>query len=106
MINNLSKKIQTINRNKKEKLVEKIFSDIPKNYDLMTDIMSLGLHRIWKEEFIKLADFKESDLVLDIAAGSGDITKEISQLNGNIETSKMIKLGHDFNMLILASINE
>jgi glycine cleavage system transcriptional repressor len=35
-----------------------------------------------------------------------DITKEISQLNGNIETSKMIKLGHDFNMLILASINE
>ena len=35
-----------------------------------------------------------------------DITKEISQLNGNIETSKMIQLGREFNMLILASIND
>jgi len=35
-----------------------------------------------------------------------DITKEISQLNGNIETSKMIQLGLEFNMLILASIND
>ena len=35
-----------------------------------------------------------------------DITKEISNLNGNIETSKMIKLGQDFNMLVLASIKE
>ena len=35
-----------------------------------------------------------------------DITKEISQLNGNIETSKMIQLGCEFNMLILASIND
>ena len=116
MINNLSKKTQTTNKNKKEKFIKNIFSDISQNYDLMNDIMSLGLHRIWKEELIKLVNFKESDLVLDLAAGSGDITKEIKRNSNctcivcdpNIKMIKMAKkkLNHSKLKFICAKCEE
>ena len=56
----------------KQKLVNSIFSSVAGKYDLMNDAMSLGMHRFWKKEMIKLLPNKSSSL-LDLAAGSGDI---------------------------------
>ena len=67
--------LKTLDKIKKEKLVSQIFKNVSGKYDIMNDIMSLGLHRLWKEEFVKIIKPKSTDKVLDLAAGSGDITK-------------------------------
>ena len=59
----------------KDKLVNSVFSEVYKKYDLMNDIMSLGVHRIWKEKFIDwMGPLKNKDLI-DVASGTGDIAK-------------------------------
>ena len=57
----------------KQKLVGQVFSSVAGNYDLMNDLMSLGIHRIWKRYFVATAQVKAGDRVLDLAGGTGDI---------------------------------
>ena len=45
---------QKTSENKKTEMVQNIFSDISKNYDLMNDIMSFGMHRVWKKRFVDI----------------------------------------------------
>jgi len=59
--------------------VEGIFTKVSENYDLMNDLMSLGMHRVWKKIFVDSANIKENQTILDLAAGTGDISKKISQ---------------------------
>ena len=63
----------------KTKLVQKVFSDVANNYDLMNDVMSFGMHRIWKEKVISLLKVNKDSLVLDLASGSGDISIKIKE---------------------------
>jgi len=60
----------------KRDLVQGVFSSIANKYDVMNDLMSLGLHRIWKSEFVKQITNLQSD-ILDVASGTGDIACEI-----------------------------
>ena len=57
----------------KTKLVQKVFSDVSKNYDLMNDIMSLGAHRLWKKNFIQVMNPSKNKNLIDVACGTGDI---------------------------------
>ncbi|HIY71131.1 MAG TPA: bifunctional demethylmenaquinone methyltransferase/2-methoxy-6-polyprenyl-1,4-benzoquinol methylase UbiE [Candidatus Luteimonas excrementigallinarum] len=57
----------------KQKLVGQVFSSVAGSYDLMNDLMSLGIHRIWKRYFTATALVKPGDRVLDLAGGTGDI---------------------------------
>lgn len=57
----------------KQKLVGEVFSSVAGNYDLMNDLMSLGVHRVWKRYFVATAQVKRGDRVLDLAGGTGDI---------------------------------
>ena len=57
----------------KEKLVGEVFSSVAGKYDLMNDLMSLGVHRIWKRYFVGTSGVKRGDRVLDLAGGTGDI---------------------------------
>ena len=57
----------------KQKLVGEVFSSVAGNYDLMNDLMSLGIHRVWKRYFVATAQVKQGDRVLDLAGGTGDI---------------------------------
>ena len=70
---------QTVNKDDKEKLVKGVFSSVASNYDVMNDVMSLGIHRIWKSHFINRLDAgmrpgasRPLDF-LDVAGGTGDI---------------------------------
>ena len=65
---------QNIDESKKPEKVNGIFSSVSNKYDLMNDIMSFGLHRIWKKQFIKLCDLQRQKKILDVACGTGDIT--------------------------------
>ena len=62
-------------RKNKEKLVTKVFQDVFDKYDLMNDIMSLGIHRIWKKNFIILLNPQKNTNLIDVASGTGDIAK-------------------------------
>ena len=56
-------------------LVNSVFSDVHKKYDLMNDIMSLGIHRVWKEKFIDWMNPQPETKLIDVASGTGDIAK-------------------------------
>jgi demethylmenaquinone methyltransferase / 2-methoxy-6-polyprenyl-1,4-benzoquinol methylase len=68
-------------------LVRKVFKSVASKYDIMNDLMSAGLHRKWKRTFVNLTFFKANHTYLDLAAGTGDISriinKEINTLNLN-----------------------
>lgn len=57
----------------KQKLVGEVFSSVAGSYDLMNDLMSLGIHRVWKRYFVATAQARRGDRVLDLAGGTGDI---------------------------------
>ena len=59
----------------KTKLVNSVFSKVYKKYDLMNDIMSFGVHRIWKEKFIDWMNPQPNTKLIDVASGTGDIAK-------------------------------
>ena len=58
-----------------ERLVSKIFRDVFDKYDLMNDLMSLGIHRLWKKEFIYCLNPQKDTKLIDVASGTGDIAK-------------------------------
>ena len=57
----------------KRRLVGEVFSSVAGNYDLMNDLMSLGIHRVWKRYFVGTAQVRRGGRVLDLAGGTGDI---------------------------------
>ena len=67
----------------KTKLVNSVFSKVYKKYDLMNDIMSLGIHRLWKEKFIDWMNPASDSKLIDVASGTGDIAKLFSKRNNN-----------------------
>ena len=67
----------------KSKLVNTVFSDVYKKYDLMNDIMSLGVHRIWKKNMIDWIKPRHNLKLLDVASGTGDLAKIFSNRTKN-----------------------
>lgn len=57
----------------KEKLVGGVFTSVARSYDLMNDLMSLGVHRVWKRYFAATVQVGRGNRVLDLAGGTGDI---------------------------------
>ena len=67
----------------KYKLVNSVFSEVYNKYDLMNDVMSLGIHRIWKDKFIDWMNPSRNSSLIDVASGTGDIAKLFSLRNKN-----------------------
>ena len=59
----------------KARHVRKVFDSVADRYDLMNDLMSFGVHRLWKRFTIGMADLKPGQRVLDLAGGTGDLTR-------------------------------
>ncbi len=73
---------QTVSWEEKGQKVASVFQSVAENYDLMNDLMSFGIHRLWKWFTIALSHVKSGDLVLDLAGGTGDLAKKLSQKVG------------------------
>jgi demethylmenaquinone methyltransferase / 2-methoxy-6-polyprenyl-1,4-benzoquinol methylase len=58
-----------------ERLVKKVFQDVFYKYDLMNDLISLGIHRIWKKQFVHWLNPQKNTKLIDVASGTGDIAK-------------------------------
>lgn len=65
---------QTVAEESKEQKVAEVFSSVAGKYDLMNDLMSFGLHRLWKAFTIRVSGVREGDRVLDVAGGTGDLS--------------------------------
>jgi demethylmenaquinone methyltransferase / 2-methoxy-6-polyprenyl-1,4-benzoquinol methylase len=65
---------QTVPREAKASKVREVFDSVAPKYDIMNDLMSLGIHRIWKHEFLNALDPRPHYKLLDLAAGTGDIS--------------------------------
>ena len=78
----------------KARRVRGVFDSVAPRYDLMNDLMSMGLHRAWKAYTVMIANVQEGDRVLDIAGGTGDLSKAFSRQVG--------KSG----LVVLSDINE
>ncbi len=77
----------------KVRMVRGVFDSVADKYDVMNDLMSLGIHRIWKRIAVQLANVRAGDHVLDLAGGTGDLTALFEKRVG--------KEGH----VVLADIN-
>ena len=64
-----------VDSDKKADLVGSVFDTVSKNYDLMNDLMSFGIHRLWKKVTIETSGIKDDFVVLDLAGGTGDMVK-------------------------------
>lgn len=82
--------------------VKGVFDSVAPRYDLMNDLMSLGLHRVWKAYAVAVAHVKAGDQVLDIAGGTGDLAlafaKQVGSLGQVVHTDineAMLRTGRD-----------
>lgn len=93
---------QTVAESEKAQKVAEVFHSVAAKYDLMNDLMSGGVHRLWKRFTIELSGVRQGNRVLDIAGGTGDLTRKFSRLVGpegevvlaDINAS-MLKVGRD-----------
>ena len=76
---------EAITKEEKGKKVNAVFNSVATNYDLMNNLMSLGLHHIWKKILIETTDLKSKSRILDIAAGTADISIEFLKKNKDFE---------------------
>ncbi|QDL36670.1 bifunctional demethylmenaquinone methyltransferase/2-methoxy-6-polyprenyl-1,4-benzoquinol methylase UbiE [Rhodoferax sediminis] len=73
---------QSVEEGDKARRVRGVFDSVAPKYDLMNDLMSLGLHRAWKAYTVLVADVREGDSVLDIAGGTGDLALAFAKKAG------------------------
>jgi demethylmenaquinone methyltransferase/2-methoxy-6-polyprenyl-1,4-benzoquinol methylase len=73
---------KTVDEAEKQHKVGEVFHSVAKKYDVMNDVMSAGMHRIWKRFAVDTSGVKQGDKVLDIAGGSGDLSKLFSRKVG------------------------
>jgi len=85
---------ETVAVDDKARRVRGVFDSVAGNYDLMNDLMSLGIHRLWKRYTIEMSGVRKGSRVLDIAGGTGDLAAKFSALVG------------DSGEVVLADIND
>jgi demethylmenaquinone methyltransferase/2-methoxy-6-polyprenyl-1,4-benzoquinol methylase len=73
---------QSVNSDEKAGLVRGVFDSVASKYDLMNDVMSFGVHRLWKRFAVELAGVKAGQRVLDLASGTGDLADRFADLVG------------------------
>lgn len=91
---------QSIPTAEKPGRVDAVFDSVASKYDLMNDLMSGGLHRLWKALTIMISQVRPGDKILDIASGTGDLAYRLTQKLG--ETGQVILLDRNQKMLCSA----
>ncbi len=90
---------QSVDESEKARHVRTVFDSVAPKYDLMNDLMSLGLHRAWKAYTLLVANLREGDKALDIAGGTGDLALAFSKKVG--KTGQVVHT--DINLAMLST---
>ena len=93
---------QSVDEREKARRVRSVFDSVAPRYDLMNDLMSLGLHRAWKAYTVLVADVRPGQRVLDLAGGTGDLAQAFARKVGDtglvVHTdinASMLRVGRD-----------
>ena len=78
---------QLVTPEEKTRRVGGVFSSVARNYDLMNDLMSGGLHRLWKDRFVAKVKPRAGEVILDMAGGTGDIAFRMAKRGANVIVS-------------------
>ncbi|MGD8999322.1 MAG: bifunctional demethylmenaquinone methyltransferase/2-methoxy-6-polyprenyl-1,4-benzoquinol methylase UbiE [Granulosicoccaceae bacterium] len=81
----------------KVRRVRGVFDSVASNYDIMNDVMSMGVHRLWKRVTVEVAALRAGQQILDLAGGTGDLTRLMSERVG--PTGKIVISDINGNML-------
>jgi len=81
---------QEISLGAKSKKVQDLFARVATRYDLMNDLMSVGVHRLWKRDFIHRLPLKPGQMILDVAGGTGDIAIGIQKTHPHLDLNVMV----------------
>ncbi len=73
---------ETVQENEKAGRVRQVFDSVASRYDIMNDLMSFGIHRLWKRFAVELAGIRRGHKVLDLASGTGDLAARFAGLVG------------------------
>src|SRR5215470_2314724 len=73
---------ETVEESDKARRVKGVFDSVASRYDVMNDLMSMGLHRAWKAYTVAVANLREGDRALDIAGGTGDLARAFAKKVG------------------------
>ena len=90
---------QKVSAEEKTRRVGQVFTSVASQYDRMNDLMSFGIHRLWKRHFVATSGVRAGDRVLDLAGGTGDIA---SLLRSRVGAAGSVVLG-DINAEMLAT---
>ncbi len=74
---------EQVPEDEKSSRVRAVFDSVASRYDLMNDLMSMGVHRLWKRQTLELSGVRRGQRVLDLAAGTGDLSARFSTLVGS-----------------------
>lgn len=91
---------RTVNADDKASMVREVFSSVAGRYDIMNDLMSAGMHRLWKNSFVEKINVPASAAILDLAGGTGDIAVRLKKkTNANVTVcdinEAMLNAGRD-----------
>jgi len=93
---------ETVDEAEKARRVRGVFDSVASKYDVMNDLMSAGLHRVWKAYTVTVANLKEGDRALDIAGGTGDLAlafaRKVGKTGQVVHTDineAMLRVGRD-----------
>lgn len=85
---------ETVAEEVKEKKVAEVFSSVAQKYDVMNDLMSFGLHRVWKHFTIQISGVREGDRVLDVAGGTADLSLAFARKVGRTGQVWLTDINH------------
>ncbi len=74
----------TVTRDERRMLIRRVFADVAPRYDLMNDLMSLGIHRLWKRAFARAAAPQTGDVIVDLAGGTGDVAQLMARSGARV----------------------
>ena len=79
---------EDIDASEKTGRVGEIFSSVAAKYDIMNDAMSGGMHRLWKDRFVKRVKPQPGEQILDMAGGTGDIAFRMAEKGASVTVSE------------------
>lgn len=86
-------------KEQKESMVADVFHSVAAKYDVMNDLMSLGIHRIWKRYTIDCSGIRPGHKVLDLAGGTGDLAAKFSRIVGETGQVTLADINHSMLMV-------
>ena len=75
---------EEVSPEEKTERVGAVFSSVAKKYDVMNDAMSLGMHRLWKDKFVRRVKPRAGETILDMAGGTGDIAFRLARAGADV----------------------